>query len=181
MTPEIAAPFYLLLLFLILSSLLHRPTFAFKKVSIYRLTPLFLGINIWYVPSIGVLFQFNLFSYLWCSHMWCTLGLIHMEKMSHLVIVIKWQSLIMTSWDHSWEGSEFYVHLWIGQIPIVFFLNQVECYWYAWTCFCRDKAKDAIFYSYTRHINGFAATLEDEEAAQIASKNFLQILMLFSG
>ncbi|KAK3004434.1 hypothetical protein RJ639_020045 [Escallonia herrerae] len=31
-----------------------------------------------------------------------------------------------------------------------------------------DKAKDAIFYSYTRHINGFAATLEDEEAAQIA-------------
>ncbi|GMP53248.1 hypothetical protein CsSME_00018766 [Camellia sinensis var. sinensis] len=32
----------------------------------------------------------------------------------------------------------------------------------------RDEAKDAIFYSYTRHINGFAATLEDEEAAQIA-------------
>lgn len=31
-----------------------------------------------------------------------------------------------------------------------------------------DKAKDAIFYSYTRHINGFAARLEDEEAAQIA-------------
>ncbi|KAK3025522.1 hypothetical protein RJ639_042057 [Escallonia herrerae] len=31
-----------------------------------------------------------------------------------------------------------------------------------------DKAKDAIFYSYTQHINGFAATLEDEEAAQIA-------------
>ncbi|KAJ0744510.1 putative tripeptidyl-peptidase II [Helianthus annuus] len=32
----------------------------------------------------------------------------------------------------------------------------------------KDKAKDAIFYSYTRHINGFAAILEDEEAAQIA-------------
>ncbi|MFS7929506.1 putative cucumisin [Helianthus anomalus] len=31
-----------------------------------------------------------------------------------------------------------------------------------------DKAKDAIFYSYTRHINGFAAILEDEEATQIA-------------
>ncbi|KAI3465933.1 hypothetical protein Pfo_022596 [Paulownia fortunei] len=31
-----------------------------------------------------------------------------------------------------------------------------------------DKAKDAIFYSYTRHINGFAATLEDEEAIQIS-------------
>ncbi|KAI8552255.1 hypothetical protein RHMOL_Rhmol06G0252500 [Rhododendron molle] len=32
----------------------------------------------------------------------------------------------------------------------------------------RDEAKDAIFYSYTRHINGFAATLEDEAAAEIA-------------
>ncbi|KAK4438975.1 Subtilisin-like protease SBT5.3 [Sesamum alatum] len=30
------------------------------------------------------------------------------------------------------------------------------------------KARDAIFYSYTRHINGFAATLEDEEAVQIS-------------
>ncbi|KAI7728634.1 hypothetical protein M8C21_006138, partial [Ambrosia artemisiifolia] len=32
----------------------------------------------------------------------------------------------------------------------------------------KDKAKDAIFYSYTRHINGFAAMLEDEEAAHLA-------------
>ncbi|CAA0816278.1 Subtilisin-like protease SBT5.3 [Striga hermonthica] len=31
-----------------------------------------------------------------------------------------------------------------------------------------DKAKDAIFYSYTRHINGFAATLEENEAFQIS-------------
>ncbi|KAF8409798.1 hypothetical protein HHK36_005877 [Tetracentron sinense] len=31
-----------------------------------------------------------------------------------------------------------------------------------------EKAKEAIFYSYTRHINGFAATLEEEEAAEIA-------------
>ncbi|KAL0362542.1 UNVERIFIED_CONTAM: Subtilisin-like protease SBT5.3 [Sesamum calycinum] len=31
------------------------------------------------------------------------------------------------------------------------------------------KARDAIFYSYTRHINGFAATLEDEEAVRISS------------
>ncbi|XP_010252985.1 PREDICTED: subtilisin-like protease SBT5.4 [Nelumbo nucifera] len=30
------------------------------------------------------------------------------------------------------------------------------------------KAEDAIFYSYKRHINGFAATLEEEEAAEIA-------------
>ncbi|KAL8144839.1 hypothetical protein AgCh_003162 [Apium graveolens] len=31
-----------------------------------------------------------------------------------------------------------------------------------------EEAKDAIFYSYTRHINGFAARLDDEEAAKIA-------------
>ncbi|KAL6204173.1 hypothetical protein ACLB2K_021441 [Fragaria x ananassa] len=30
------------------------------------------------------------------------------------------------------------------------------------------SAKDVIFYSYTKHINGFAAILEEEEAAQIA-------------
>lgn len=30
------------------------------------------------------------------------------------------------------------------------------------------KAKDAIIYSYTRHINGFAAMLDEKEAAQIA-------------
>ncbi|XP_028789159.1 subtilisin-like protease Glyma18g48580, partial [Neltuma alba] len=32
----------------------------------------------------------------------------------------------------------------------------------------RKKAKEAIFYSYNRHINGFAALLEEEEAADIA-------------
>ncbi|KAJ4982426.1 hypothetical protein NE237_033263 [Protea cynaroides] len=32
-----------------------------------------------------------------------------------------------------------------------------------------QKAKDAIFYSYTRHINGFAATLEEEEAKKITN------------
>ncbi|KAF2292386.1 hypothetical protein GH714_021704 [Hevea brasiliensis] len=31
-----------------------------------------------------------------------------------------------------------------------------------------EKARDAIFYSYKHHINGFAAVLEEEEAAQIA-------------
>ncbi|TVU32952.1 hypothetical protein EJB05_24717 [Eragrostis curvula] len=33
----------------------------------------------------------------------------------------------------------------------------------------KDKARDAIFYSYTKHINGFAANLNAEEAAAIAS------------
>ncbi|KAL2495657.1 Subtilisin-like protease SBT5.4 [Forsythia ovata] len=32
----------------------------------------------------------------------------------------------------------------------------------------KGKAKDAIFYSYKRHINGFAAMLEEEEAAETA-------------
>ncbi|KAK1272513.1 Subtilisin-like protease [Acorus gramineus] len=31
-----------------------------------------------------------------------------------------------------------------------------------------EKAKDAIFYSYTRYINGFAANLEEEEALEIS-------------
>ncbi|KAI4307812.1 hypothetical protein L6164_030953 [Bauhinia variegata] len=31
-----------------------------------------------------------------------------------------------------------------------------------------DRAKEAIFYSYNRHINGFAAVLEEQEAAEIA-------------
>ncbi|KAJ4981421.1 hypothetical protein NE237_032258 [Protea cynaroides] len=33
---------------------------------------------------------------------------------------------------------------------------------------CPQKAKDAIFYSYSKHINGFAANLEEEEALKIA-------------
>ena len=37
------------------------------------------------------------------------------------------------------------------------------------------SAKESIFYSYTRHINGFAATLEEEVAAEIASENFINI------
>ncbi|KAL2926908.1 Subtilisin-like protease SBT5.3 [Bienertia sinuspersici] len=32
----------------------------------------------------------------------------------------------------------------------------------------RENAKAAIFYSYTRHINGFAAVLEEEQALDIA-------------
>ncbi|KAK3007957.1 hypothetical protein RJ639_013370 [Escallonia herrerae] len=32
----------------------------------------------------------------------------------------------------------------------------------------KEKAKDTIFYSYKRHINGFAAILEEEDAAEIA-------------
>ena len=35
-----------------------------------------------------------------------------------------------------------------------------------------EKAQDAIFYSYTRYINGFAATLEEEDAMQISSNLF---------
>jgi hypothetical protein len=32
-----------------------------------------------------------------------------------------------------------------------------------------DKAKESIFYSYNKNINGFAAILDEDEAAEIAS------------
>jgi hypothetical protein len=34
----------------------------------------------------------------------------------------------------------------------------------------REKAREAIFYSYTTSINGFAANMEPTEAAEIASE-----------
>lgn len=39
-------------------------------------------------------------------------------------------------------------------------------------CFCNshEKAKEAVMYSYNKHINGFAALLEDEEASKIESE-----------
>lgn len=49
----------------------------------------------------------------------------------------------------------------------------------------KQKSKDAIFYSYKRHINGFAAILDEKEAAEIASAMFqffpfndIQLVML---
>jgi hypothetical protein len=35
----------------------------------------------------------------------------------------------------------------------------------------REKARQAIFYSYTKHINGFAANLDPGAAAEIASEH----------
>ncbi|KAA8537257.1 hypothetical protein F0562_027056 [Nyssa sinensis] len=37
----------------------------------------------------------------------------------------------------------------------------------------KEKAKDVIFYSYNRHINGFAATIDEEHAAEISIQRFL--------
>jgi len=34
----------------------------------------------------------------------------------------------------------------------------------------KENAKEAIIYSYNKEINGFAAILEEQEAAQIASQ-----------
>ena len=42
-----------------------------------------------------------------------------------------------------------------------------------------EKAKEAIIYSYNRHINGFAALLEEEEAAHIASKHASVVINKF--
>lgn len=72
-----------------------------------------------------------------------------------------------------WEGNTIHsrVHLnGFFQVSTLTF-NQNLFFFLEYTyIYSKDKAKDAIFYSYTRHINGFAAILEDEEAAQIASK-----------
>lgn len=38
------------------------------------------------------------------------------------------------------------------------------------TLHSHEKAEDAIFYSYDKNINGFAAVMEEEEAAEIASE-----------
>lgn len=44
-----------------------------------------------------------------------------------------------------------------------------------------EKAQSAIFYSYQRYINGFAANLEEAEASEIASEkySFFMCLILF--
>jgi len=43
-----------------------------------------------------------------------------------------------------------------------------------------EKAKEAIIYSYNKHINGFAALLEEEEAADIGSEHAIASIHSFS-
>lgn len=43
----------------------------------------------------------------------------------------------------------------------------------------KEKAKDSIIYSYKRHINGFAAVLEEEDASEIASMTIHIFLYFF--
>lgn len=40
-------------------------------------------------------------------------------------------------------------------------------------CLSHEKAKEAVMYSYNKHINGFAALLEEEDASEIASRQML--------
>lgn len=42
----------------------------------------------------------------------------------------------------------------------------------------KEKAREAIFYSYTKHINGFAANLDAAAAAEIASESPCRPLLL---
>lgn len=42
-------------------------------------------------------------------------------------------------------------------VNLIFFIHSTE------------KAKEAIFYSYNKYINGFAAILDEDEAKEIAS------------
>lgn len=36
-------------------------------------------------------------------------------------------------------------------------------------CYSKEKARDAIFYSYTKEINGFAANMDENEANELSS------------
>ncbi|XP_057960816.1 subtilisin-like protease SBT5.4 [Malania oleifera] len=45
----------------------------------------------------------------------------------------------------------------------------------------KERAKDAIFYSYKRHINGFAAILEEQDAARIANDERVVSVFLNQG
>jgi len=44
-----------------------------------------------------------------------------------------------------------------------------------------EKAKEAIFYSYNRYINGFAAVLDEDEAANVASMCIYSMQNVFYG
>jgi hypothetical protein len=44
--------------------------------------------------------------------------------------------------------------------------------------YSREKAKEAMIYSYNKHINGFAALLEEEQASYIASEHILPLSLL---
>ena len=69
----------------------------------------------------------------------------------------------MSFLDPSWEGMVNYKILFLA----IYIYYQLKCLNFL-PC-SSNGAKESIFYSYTRHINGFAAILEEEVAAEIAS------------
>ena len=71
----------------------------------------------------------------------------------------------MTSLDHSWEGKQrgtYLIFVFRKKLLLFFIFHLFSC--------SKEIAKDAIIYSYQRHINGFSANLEEEMAAEIASE-----------
>lgn len=83
--------------------------------------------------------------------------------------------------DHSWEGNGVFklALKWKKKKKIDYASFSQLFVWFFSSLHSRDLAQDAIFYSYTRHINGFAATLEDEVAAQIASEKLFPCYSVF--
>lgn len=72
-----------------------------------------------------------------------------------------------------WPGSDFFFFFFL------FFMSNVVEFVICCTFFnSNERAQEAIFYSYNRNINGFAAILDEEEAAQISSKNSNLILSI---
>ncbi|CAA6672402.1 unnamed protein product [Spirodela intermedia] len=73
-----------------------------------------------------------------------------------------WRRPTTSSWDHSWEG-EIYTRRPRRHLLLPWSLADLSL------CILqRGGAQGAIFYSYSRFINGFAAMLEDEEVAEIS-------------
>lgn len=85
------------------------------------------------------------------------------------VILSLQQILITISLAHTWGGIEsnklLLLNVIMGEMKLTLSFSL-----YVYHFHSHEKAKEAIFYSYNKHINGFAAVLGEEEAAKIASK-----------
>lgn len=180
-----------LLSFLLSSLALHRPTFAIKKVSIQsyffplkksrkkEVAPIAM-------PTV-MIFLFIFFSL--CTYLlacfYCCIGVVICGVLG---ITFASPKLIRTWTKPSDRESLWVSWVLLGQVlkhilaPTTkihkHHLSEIICLNLSAKC-SREVAKESIFYSYTRHINGFAATLEEEEAAQIASENLFFIFFIF--
>lgn len=80
-------------------------------------------------------------------------------------------TLIQLCWAPILEGQFFNLIIYIVySLFLSLIIISQHIYIIVWFDDSEEKAKEAIFYHYTKHINGFAAKLEEEEAMEIATK-----------